>query len=93
MIKRYLMLSIPLIGGVLLFSLGVYNIVSSLLFFVGGYFFIKNLFDYRKIVKCKHKIEERKNNNFKGNFNMSNSVIGLKRTHRYERVRKRVKEE
>lgn len=51
LIKRYILLCLPFICGVLLYGIGLYNIVSSLLFFVGGYVLIKNVFDYRVVNK------------------------------------------
>ena len=46
-----MLLCLPFICGVLLYGIGLYNIVSSLLFFVGGYVLIKNVFDYRVVNK------------------------------------------
>lgn len=54
-IKRYMLLCIPFICGCLLYGIGSYGIVSSLLFFGGGYILIKNLFDYRMINKNINK--------------------------------------
>ena len=51
LIKRYLMLCLPFVCGLLLYRLGSYGIVSSLLFFCGGYILIKNIFDYRVVRK------------------------------------------
>ena len=51
-----MLLGLPFICGVLSYVIGSYSIVSSLLFFVGGYVLIKNVFDYRmvrkNIMKC-----------------------------------------
>lgn len=58
-IRRYMLLCIPFICGTLLYILGLYGIVSSLLFFGGGYVLIKNLFDYRKINKNINKCLDR----------------------------------
>jgi len=51
LIKRYLMLCLPFVCGLLLYRFGSYGIVSSLLFFCGGYILIKNIFDYRVVRK------------------------------------------
>lgn len=51
LIKRYMLLSLPFICGLLLYGIGSYGIVSSLLFFLGGYILIKNIFDYRVVIK------------------------------------------
>jgi len=51
LIKKYILLSLPFICGLLLYRFGSYGIVSSLLFFVGGYMLIKNVFDYRVVRK------------------------------------------
>jgi len=49
LIKRYILISIPFGCGIILISMGIYNLVSSLLLFVGGYMFVKNIGDYRVI--------------------------------------------
>lgn len=55
LIKRYVLLCIPFICGCLLYGIGSYGIVSSILFFGGGYVVIKNIFDYRMVNKNKKK--------------------------------------
>lgn len=93
LIMRYGLLSLPFGIGIILFSLGIYNIISSLLFFGGGYVAIKNICDCRKVKKNislvvnKNKIDDSKKNTYVCN----NSVVGLKRTNRHERVKKRVR--
>lgn len=56
LVKRYLLLALPFICGLFLYGIGSYDIVSSLLFFCGGYLLIKNVFDYRMVrknfIKC-----------------------------------------
>ena len=54
-IKRYILLCLPFMCGLLLYGVGNYGIVSSLLFFVGGYVLIKNVFDYRVVMKNINK--------------------------------------
>ena len=91
-IKRYFWLSVPFLCGILMYSLDIYNLVSSILFFAGGYIVLKNIFDYRNVNKNKKKIEESLvNNNYRNTYMNSNSIVGLKRVYRHERVRKRVK--
>lgn len=56
LIVRYVFLCMPFIIGIFLYSGGMINIFSSVLFFGGGYVAIKNIFDYRKINKNIRKI-------------------------------------
>lgn len=92
-ILKYILLGLPFLVGSVMFSFGVYNIISSFLFFVGGYVFIKNVFDYRKISKNKKMVVdnqivvEKKNMNYR----TSENIPMLKRTRIHHRVRKRVK--
>ena len=58
LLGKYILLSVPFLCGCLLYGIGSYGIVSSLLFFCGGYVVIKNLFDYRKINKNIKKIKD-----------------------------------
>ena len=51
LIKKYLLLGIPFLGGSILYGMGIYNIFSSMLFFLGGYIFIKSICDYRIVNK------------------------------------------
>ena len=59
LIKRYILLCIPFICGTLLYGIGFYGIVSSLLFFGGGYVVVKNIFDYRMVNKNIKKCIEK----------------------------------
>lgn len=61
LLLRYVLLCLPFVVGSVLYSFGVVNIVSSLLFFVGGYAAIKNVFDYRKVRKNINIVNARKN--------------------------------
>ena len=93
LILKYILLLLPFLIGSIMFSFSIYNIISSLLFFVGGYVFLKNVFDYRKIKRNKKIIDEkyvfipRENNYYKSCEN----IVGIKRTRVHHRVRKRVK--
>ena len=92
--NRYIFICIPFIIGGLLFSFGVYNLVSSLLFFVGGYVALKKIFDYKKILKKREantSIPLTTKNNYQKDYSYRNSehIIGLKRTRRYSRVRRK----
>ena len=93
LLLKYLLLTIPFLTGGLLCSLGIYNIISSILFFCGGYILIKNLFDYRKVKKNKKNIDitNKISNDINKGYRSYDSIIGLKRTRRYSRVRKRIK--
>lgn len=59
---RYIILSLPFILGILLYINKIFNIVSSLLFFVGGYILIKNLCDYRIVKRNIYNIERKYSN-------------------------------
>ena len=59
---RYSILGLPFIFGILLYITNKINIISSLLLFVGGYIFIKNLFDYRKIKRNIYYMKKKNNN-------------------------------
>ena len=59
---RYSILGLSFIFGILLYINNKINIISSLLLFVGGYIFIKNLFDYRKIKRNIYYIKKKNNN-------------------------------
>ena len=61
LLLRYVLLCLPFAVGSVVYSFGVVNIVSSLLFFVGGYVAIKNIFDYRKVRKNINIVNARKN--------------------------------
>lgn len=93
LLLKYLLLALPFLIGSILYSLGIYNILSSILFFCGGYIFIKNISDYRKIQKNKNNLNiiNKIDNDIKKEYRSYDSIIGLKRTRRYSRVRKRIK--
>ena len=59
---RYIILSLPFILGILLYINKIFNIVSSLLLFVGGYILIKNLCDYRIVKRNIYNIERKYSN-------------------------------
>ena len=59
LLGKYILLSVPFICGCLLYGIGSYGIVSSLLFFSGGYIVIKNIFDYRMVNKNIKKIKDK----------------------------------
>ena len=58
-IIKYLMMYMAFILGIVLFSIGVINLFSSLLLFVGGYESIKNTFDYRIVKRNMNSFENR----------------------------------
>ena len=90
---KYILLLLPFVIGSVMFGFGIYNIVSSLLFFVGGYMFVKNIFDYRKIRKNKKLLIDNQDNIVKKDkvYRTSEEIPMLKRTRIHHRVRKRVK--
>lgn len=94
-IVKYLLLCLPFIIGASLYCFSVFNLFSSLLFFCGGYVVLKNILDYRKINKIKNSDKSVISNkySYEKDFSYRNSknIIGLKRTRRHYRVRKRVK--
>ena len=93
LILKYLLIVLPFVGGSIMYSFSIYNIVSSLLFFVGGYVFIKNIFDYRKVRKNIDKVKEKEivlDNSNRGYMDYDNIPM-LKRTRIHHKVRRRVK--
>ena len=56
MIRRYVLLGFPFLIGSILYGMEIYNIFSSVLFFGGGYVFIKNICDYRYVSKNINKV-------------------------------------
>ena len=93
LVVRYLLLFLPFIIGSICFSLGIYNLFSSILFFVGGYIGLKDVLDYRKINKYKNNISkiEIVDDDIKKEDRSYDSVVSIKRTRRYNKVRKRIK--
>ena len=87
---KYILLFLPFIIGSVCFSLGIYNLCSSLLFFGGLYVGLKNIFNYRKINNDISRIEK-VNSDIKNGYRSYDSVVGIKRTRRYSKVRKRMK--
>ena len=62
LIKRYILICFPFICGLLLYGIGYYGVISSLLFFCGGYILFKNIFDYRVVKKNIRKCIDKNNN-------------------------------
>ena len=89
-VLKYILMYIPFIVGIMLYSFNIYNLFSSLLLFVGGYIALKNTLDYRRVNK---NIVKENDNSFKRNvINVDNKrVINVKKIKRNIRVRKRVK--
>lgn len=90
---KYILIFLPFVTGVLLFSFGIVNIFSALLFFVGGYIAMKNSLDYRKIKKNNDVLIRKDNSVNRKEYDLRSSeqIVGFKRNVRYPRVRKRVK--
>lgn len=94
LIFKYVLLYVPFILGLGLFSFGILNLFSSLLLFLGGYIAIKNTFDYRKVRKNIDSVKIENDEIIKKEYvpkRTAEQIPGFKRTRRYERVRKRVK--
>lgn len=54
---KYLMMYMAFILGIVLFSVGITNLFSSLLLFVGGYLSLKNTLDYRLIKRNINRLK------------------------------------
>ena len=101
---KYLKIYLPFILGIIFFSYGITNLVSSLLLFLGGYVAIKNTFDYRllkkninKINNCGRKVydvnkienKQIKRVEIAPISRGAEDIVGFKRTRSYTRVRRR----
>ena len=91
LLLKYLVMMLPFLVGSIMYCFSIYNIVSSLLFFVGGYVFIKNVFDYRKVNKNINKEKEKVLNNCNRVYRDYDSIPMLKRTRIHRKVRKKIK--
>jgi hypothetical protein len=91
-ILKYLLIYLPFISGLILYSFGIYNIFSSLLVFLGGYISIKNTFDYRKLNKNINNLKV-ENNLKKENYQNTNkeNIIYTRKIKKVPRIRKRTK--
>lgn len=102
-VLKYIIIYVPVVVGLFLFSSGVVNLFSSLLLFLGGYVAIKNTLDYRIVRKNVNSIKVRSEEQSKivevnkvdksGKVDIksmkSENVPGLKRTRVYSRVRRK----
>ena len=68
---KYLFMYLSFILGLILYSVGVMNIFSTLLVFVGGYISIKNTFDYR-LVKRNINNNDNSKINIDNNYDLKN---------------------
>ena len=80
---KYLMMYIPFVLGGVLFSMGVTNLFSSLLLFVGGYIAIKNTLDYRLVKRNISKLKKESvvrldENLFAGDVSKESRLLGNK---------------
>ena len=93
LIFKYFLLYVPFVVGIGLFSFGIFNLFSSLLFFVGGYMAIKNTFDYRKVKKNVESIQIEDNSKKKEDYTDKSieNITNFKRVKKYSRVRKKIK--
>lgn len=60
---------VPFLIGIVMYGVGIINLISSLLLFVGGYITVKNLFDYRMVRRNLNNILG--NRCFDGKISMS----------------------
>lgn len=93
---KYLLICLPFFGGVVLFSFGFFNLFSSLLVFVGGYVALKKIATDKKRKlnnNSNGKIMSEVKSSYEKDYSYRNAenIIGIKRTIRYPKVRKRVK--
>lgn len=101
---KYLLLYFLFLLGMILYYVGLVNLFSSLLLFLGGYIAIKNTFDYRLVRKNissikkdsddNHLIELDKEQDKKNERQVirqinCDDVVGVKRVRSYSRVRKK----
>lgn len=100
---KLIIIYLPFLLGIGMFSFGYINLFSSLLLFLGGYISIKNTVDYRKIKRNINNIQKRiekepiavkvkkiDNNKDKCYVRpiVAEDIVGFKRTRRYSRVRR-----
>lgn len=83
LLLRYVLLCLPFILGSMLYGLGIINIVSSLLFFVGGYVAIKNIFDYRKVRKNISIVNVRKTVDISKGKNTNKEIEVIQEVNKY----------
>lgn len=95
LILKYIFICSPFLIGTILFTLGIFNIFSSVLLFLGGYIAIKNIFDYRKVrknINSVNRVEKRidypKTNHI---FKNDNQHIELTKKRKISLIRKRIK--
>ena len=95
---KYVFMYLLFILGVLFYSNGIITLFSSILLFGGGYISLKNTVDYRLIKRNFNKHSEFSNDIINENkvvhnknirLNNPENIIGVKRTRRYSRVRRK----
>ena len=59
-IFRYMIIYVPFLLGIILFSFNVVNLFSSFCLCIGGYVAIKNTFDYRLVRKNREYANEKR---------------------------------
>ena len=101
---KFIIIYLPFILGIGMFSFGYINLFSSLLLFLGGYVSIKNTLDYRRLKKNINnihkkmerepivvnvkKIDNKKNGKCYVKPMVAANMVGIKRTRRYTKVRR-----
>lgn len=92
-ILKYILIYLPFIVGISLYSFGIYNIISSLLLFIGGYVSLKNTLDYRKVNKNLISINYKENIKKEYPKSITKEIsISLRKIKKQPRVRKRTKQ-
>lgn len=93
--NKYILICLPFVSGSLLFSFGIYNFFSSMLFFGGGYVILKKICNdkIKKINNIDKKTVPEINCSYKKDYSYrsAGNAVLYKRVKRNLRVRKRVK--
>lgn len=87
-IIKYLIMYMAFVLGIVLFSVGVMNLFSSLLLFVGGYMSIKNTLDYRLIKRNINEFKRDRNveMNVSSNINVEDNILSVNNVSEKEMV-------
>lgn len=89
---KYVLFYIPMVVGIVFFTLGKVNLISSLLLFCGGYVAIKNTFDYRMVRRNIRSTIICNENKRTYSMDKADGVVPMiKKRSRNTRVRKREK--
>ena len=83
-IIKYILLYLPMISGIVMFSCEIINLFSTLLLFCGGYIAVKNTFDCRVVKRNINKIYKSSSavNEVSKSRGVSERKCGLKKTNK-----------